>query len=39
LRELVKDYRRQGMTGVKIAIGDIIGEEATGRVVLYSPEK
>jgi len=39
LREIVKDYRRQGMTGVKIARGEIIREEATGRVVLYSPEK
>jgi len=39
LRELVKDYKRQGMTGVKIARGEIIKEDGTERVVLYSPEK
>jgi len=36
---MVKDYRRQGMTGVKIARGEVIREEAIGRVNLYSPEK
>jgi len=36
---MVKDYRRKVMTGVKIARGEVIREEATGRVVLYSPEK
>ena len=39
LRDLVKQYRGQGMMGVKISRGDIVREDSTGRVVLHSSQK
>jgi hypothetical protein len=39
LRDMVKEYRRQGMTGVKISRGEVVREEDSGRVVLFSQTK
>jgi polyribonucleotide nucleotidyltransferase len=39
LRDKVKEYRRQGMTGVKISRGEVVREEDSGRVVLFSQTK
>jgi hypothetical protein len=38
LREKVKEYRGQGMLGVKIVKGEVVREEGSERVVLYGSD-
>ncbi len=39
LRDKLKEYRRQGMQGIKISRGCIVKEEGSGREVLFGIEK
>ena len=39
LRDKLKEYRRQGMEGIKISRGCIVKEEGSGREVLFGIEK